>query len=305
MNNSYYFQSKRVGKQGVLVHLFKLQRLCSLFFVIQICLVFFHCQNLLASQEAIVVSENAIVYADKQMSAPVGFVTKGKRIRVGTVPRNRAQVYPIVVSGKIAYIRSLDISPLSEIASPQRVVTERFSKQTRPTIAGSYSVSYLSFVSQISMGKQNDELKDGDLVPWNGVSLRGSAMISEGTEFELLLNALNASVKQETFNAVEVGLGFSQRAMDISRFALKLEGQALAIPFSSYAFADDFRVNGYGYTFGGGLRGRYRWSKHAGLEIYGGLFYSKMISFTPPQPYNEIAPSFIGSRIGLGFSYDL
>jgi hypothetical protein len=160
-------------------------------------------------------------------------------------------------------------------------------------------------VSQVSLGKQNDNLKDGDAVAWNGVAMRGAAMIGPGTDLELLFNAMNAVVKEEAFNAVEFGIGISQRALDVGKLAVKIEGQALAIPFSNYAFADDFRVNGYGYSFGGGIRGRYLFTKHLGLEVHGGLFYTKMASFAPPEPYNEISPTFVGSRFGLGLSYDL
>src|SRR5687768_7328928 len=70
----------------------------------------FVCPVLWASQEAIVTADQAVIYADEQMKSPLGYVKRGKKIKVGEVARNRAQVYPIIVSGKIGYIRVLDVS---------------------------------------------------------------------------------------------------------------------------------------------------------------------------------------------------
>ncbi len=305
MNVNSYFQSKKVGNQAASRDQLKIQRLWSISLLFLFTFLIFDCQNLLASQEAIIVSENAIIYADKKMSAPVGYVRKGKRVRIGSVARNRAQVYPIVVSGKVAYVRSLDVSPVSEASGPQKLMTERFSRLTKEKNPGSYSVSYFSFFSQASMDYQNADLKDGDGLLWQGISLHGATELTSANNLDLFFNGMKASVKQESFNALEVGLGFSHKAIELERFNVKLEGQGLVIPFSNYAYANDFRVNGYGYTLGGGLRGRYLLTKFLGLEITGGFFYTKMMSFSSPKPYKEISPSFVGSRVGLGLSYDL
>ena len=80
------------------------------------------CQNLWAIQDALVIAEQAVIYADEQMSAPVGFVRKGKKIKVGDIPRNRAQVYPIIVSGKIAYIRVIDVNTQKTINTQEVVL---------------------------------------------------------------------------------------------------------------------------------------------------------------------------------------
>lgn len=262
------------------------------------------CQDLWASQAAIVTAEEAVIYADKQMSAPVGYVRKGKKIRVGSVSRNRAQVYPIVVSGKLAYIRVIDVSTAREISGETNLVTERFRNMTKEKLETNYSFSVFNYATQISLNKENDKLKDKDPVNWYGVGVRGGAVISPYWDLDLLANVMMADAKQESFRMVEFGAGVSAKVIETGRFKFKVGLQGLAVPFASYAFKQDFRVNGYGFSTGGGANMSYRFSKHLGMEGYGGFYYTKISSFSPPQPYNEISPSFMGTRLGVGVNYE-
>jgi hypothetical protein len=300
MINLLYSLIKTVGKGGQLVAPERFQRLRSYFLITLIFSLFGICQNLWASQEAVIIADSAIVYADKQMSAPVGYIAKGKKVRIGVVPRNRAQVYPIVVSGKIAYIRSLDVSPISDSDTPQRLMTERFSKQTQKKLVGSYSLSYFSYMSQVSLENENADLKDGGALNWNGLTLQGSSHQGNGIDFSFLFSGMTAKFKQETFNVFELGFGVSGQILAFERMSLKLEGVGMAIPFSNYAYKDDFRVNGYGYSVGGALKGLYRFSKTWGAEIYGGSHYTKLASLNAPKPYKQISPSFLGTKLGIG-----
>ena len=261
------------------------------------------CQNLLAAQDAMVIVDSAIIYADAQMSAPVGFVRKGKKIKVGEIPRNKAQVYPIIVSGKIAYIRVIDVSTEKESVDSPVLVVERFQNVTVDEHKSNYSLSFFNYSTQINLLKENDRLKDGDPVNWYGVSIRGGVQASPRWDFDVLINVMSAKAEREVFRAVEFGLGGAARIIDMNRFKLKLFGQFLVVPFATYALSDDYRVNGYGFSTGGGLSMTLRLGKNFGLEGYGGFYYTKLSGFQPPNPYDEIAPTFIGNRIGAGLNY--
>lgn len=63
-----------------------------------------------AAYNAIISSPRAIIYSDDKLSSPLGFVRKGKRVLVGEVTRKRGRVFTTVLSGKIVYIKSKDIS---------------------------------------------------------------------------------------------------------------------------------------------------------------------------------------------------
>lgn len=262
----------------------------------------------MASQEAIVIKDEAVIYSDKYMSAPLGFVKRGKVVKVGDIPRNKAQVYPIAVSGKIAYIRAVDISLAKESMQSKQLVGERF--QTNATKKrdkrSSLSVAYLNYTSQVKLTQTNDTLKDNDIVSWNGVSLKGDKEIDANWDLQILTNFLVGNKDSETFRIYELGAGAANRIFEKSKFLVKLEGQFLAIPFATYSIANDVRVNGYGYTLGGGLNFTYFLGANWGLEGFGGLYYTKLMGFqNMPAPYSVISPSFTGMRLGLGINYRL
>jgi hypothetical protein len=280
---------------------FQLLRICSP--VSLFLLVLIYCPFSWAGQDAIVMVDKAVIFADEKMSAPVGYVRRGKKIKVGDVARFKAQVYPIIVSGRVAYIRVIDVSTEKESVDSAVLVAERFQQTTKEEQQTNYSVSFFNHSSQVSLGKQNDRLKNNDSVDWYGVSIRGGAKISQKWDLDILLNILNGKAEREVFRTVEFGVGGALRVFEKSHFQLRALAQFLAVPFSTYAVGDDFRVNGYGFTTGGAISATYLLGKNFGVEGYGGFYYTKLSGFKSPAPYSEIAPSFIGTRIGAGINY--
>ena len=83
------------------------------FFLSLICLLWalFSFNNSAHSAQLVTVSTSrAIIYADKELTLPLGYVTMGKKLRVGEVARKGGQILPLIVSGKIAYVRVSDVS---------------------------------------------------------------------------------------------------------------------------------------------------------------------------------------------------
>ena len=152
-------------------HKFQILPLKTIFYLLF--LIFFFCPKLWASQDAIVTADRAIIYSDREMTSPIGYIRKGKKISVGEIPRNLAQVYPVVVSGKIAYIRVMDVTTEKESMDSSRLVAERFKKTTLKVKRSKFVASYFLFNSQITLDKENAQLMDKDSVAWNGVSLKG------------------------------------------------------------------------------------------------------------------------------------
>lgn len=261
------------------------------------------CLNLWASQDAMVIVEKALVYSDVEMTSPVGYIRRGKKIKVGEIPRNKAQAYPIVVSGRVAYIRVLDVTTEKESMDSQRLVAERFQKNTEKKYSTKYVLSYYSFASTIALEKENGEVMDGDALNWNGASLKGEALVVDNWDFQVLANYMTTTKGEETFKVFEFGFGGAYRLINARYFLLRLEGQLLAIPFSSYALGSKFRVNSFGASAGGGLNSTILLGKHWGLEGFAGYYYTKTFNYKTPDPYEQISPSFAGARIGLGINY--
>lgn len=267
-------------------------------------LFFIICPDLWASQDAIVSADEALVYADEEMTSPVGFVPRGKKIKVGTIPRNKAQVYPIIVSGKIAYIRVADVNTKKEYQDSSKLVAERFQKQTKEEqIKTSFSAAWSNYNSQISIKTTNGNIDDKDSLAWSGFGLRGNGIVNDRWELQLLANYFSATHEEETFKMVEAGLGGGYRFLQWGRLALRIEAHLLAVPWASYALGSQFRVNGTGYSTGAGLSMSLRLTQHWGIDGYGGAYYTKLQAFDVPEPYASIEPIFFGTRLGAGIHY--
>lgn len=255
-----------------------------------------------AAQVAMVVAERAIIYSDSAMTSPVGYISKGKKLMVGNIARNKGQVYPIKVSGKIAYLKVRDVTTEKDSMDSTRLVADRFQKKTNYEYRSNLAVSYFSFSSQINIDKEN-ELLNKDVLAWNGISVKGEVLLKNSFDIQIITNYMATKKNSESFNVLEFGVGSAYRLIDKRKFIARIEAHALFIPFSTYSFNDDFRVKSYGYTLGSGFNMNYLFNENWGTEIFGGLYYTKLLGFKSPAPYKEISPSFIGNRIGLGINY--
>lgn len=69
-----------------------------------------------AAQYAIIKNNKAVVYAEKELLTPLGYVGVGKLIKVGEVLRNHGRALPVVVSGRIGWIKVEDLYIQDELA---------------------------------------------------------------------------------------------------------------------------------------------------------------------------------------------
>lgn len=75
--------------------------------------------TLSAAQVAVVKKSKAIIYSDKKMVSPIGYVRKGKKLLVGDVKKRRGTILPVVVSGRVAYVKVEDIRLDSDLLPEQ------------------------------------------------------------------------------------------------------------------------------------------------------------------------------------------
>jgi hypothetical protein len=262
-----------------------------------------HCPLLWAAQSAVVLAKKAVIYSDIKMSSPLGFVKRGKKISVGNATRNKGKVYPIIVSGKIAFIRAQDISTERESVKSHRLSRERFQKTKEVVLPLRLTASYFRFASQILIERDNGGIEDKEALAWNGISLKAEYGLKRPWGMEFIMNFMVTSPGSEMFRALELGMGVSYLIFQEEKWQFRLEGQFLGIPYSSYAYEDDFRVNGYGFTLGSALNVLYKKSKRWSIEGQLGLYYTQLRSFEVPKPYQSISPSFFGTRLSLGANY--
>lgn len=84
-------------------------------------------ESIFAARFAIVMTKRAVVYADQDLDSPIGYIQAGKKIMIGETERKRGTVISTVVTGRIAWIRLIDISIEREnYSSKSEKATTRF-----------------------------------------------------------------------------------------------------------------------------------------------------------------------------------
>jgi len=267
-----------------------------------ILITFLFCPALWAAQDAVVIVERAVVFSDEGMTSPVGFISRGKKVRIGELARNKGQVYPIVVSGKIAYIRAQDMHfQLDEIN--RNFSAERFKKNVeKSTLKSLIALGMLRFDSLVTAENSNGGYKDKANISWSGLALKGGGFTGKYWEFHVLGNYLSSTDQNEKINFLETGVGVGYRFLDLNFFYTRIDTQVFYIPWASYSLGDDFRVNGKGYSAGASLSAGVAFKSFA-LEGYVGNYLTKLGEFDVPAPYVAIQPGFTGNRVGLNLKY--
>lgn len=281
----------------------KFQRVPHVFTLIFGLFLLINCHELLAAQFALVKEERAIVYADIHMTSPVGYLSKGKKILVSDKSKNKGQVYALIVSGRVAYISSADVSTEIESVGTSDLSAERYKLQTFKKRHTSYSLLGHIFPSKINFDKSNGGIAPGDMLTWTGISMKGSTETKSEYDLDFIFNYMIASGSKEKFRAVELGLGLSWKILKSNKTDFKFYTHGLIIPFTSYEVEDQFRKNAFGFGAGAGINASQLLTKNLGIEIFAGVYANKFSTFNSPAPYNQLAPWLIGPRLGAGLNY--
>lgn len=257
-----------------------------------------YCPQLWAAQYAVVSAEKALIYSDQKMTSAIGYLSKGKKIQVGEVPRNKAQVLPIIVSGKVAYIRINDISTETQEARSEELVAERFQRQVDTEYKSRLVFGYYNFLSKYT---ENDVSTDFN---WHGISLKGEISKDSRIDVQIIVNYMMSKNDEIEFQATEFGLGLGLRLLDFRYLKLKLFVEGLSVPFASYKNGSNFRINSYGYTLGGGGILNIGMGRNWGIEGKLGLYRTSLFKFKVPDPFEDISPVFNGVRAGVGLYFN-
>jgi hypothetical protein len=81
-------------------------------------------KSVFATRYALVMTKRAIVYADRDLDSPIGYIPAGKKIMIGETERKRGTIISTVVTGRIAWIRLVDISIERENYSSKKIDTQ-------------------------------------------------------------------------------------------------------------------------------------------------------------------------------------
>lgn len=257
-----------------------------------------------AAQLGIVMTEKAYIYADPDRTSPIGFVRRGKKLKLSSIAKNKGSVYATVVSGKVAYIAVSDVNTEIEDLESERLVAERFQKVATKKTTSSYSLGAFQYSSIISQKNSSGPTKDKDTVNWVGAGIKGEIILAPRWDLQILAQGMQAKNDGlETWRIFSLGAAAGYRLIDFSKFQIRLLGEFQFIPFATYELIDLFRIKGYGASFAGGLDATLKFTEHWGLEVMALYQYIGLSGFEAPSGQLYDSPSYMGLRVGANLSY--
>jgi len=263
--------------------------------------------NSFAAKWATVLSEKAIIFADKQMQVPIGFIAKGKKVRVGEVVRNYGKVLPLVVQGKIAYIKVSDINSNTKLTDLQSAV-ERVKSGKEETTSKRLSLiysGYASFINITDSESYSGETYKGDLFYFSGGGLRGYVDSEDKkSTWRVTLDHLSTKVKENEFRLLFLTTEYGYNFFNYDNFTLRPYGGFSLVPYTQYSYSSLFTVNGYGAGLSGGLELVLKLKNSIGLHFDANYQYTKLFYRLPSQTnIDKFEPSFNGIKFSAGLSY--
>lgn len=272
-------------------------RVIAIFF----CLLFMNIT--LAAEYATVTADRAIVYADIQMSAPIGYLVRGKRIRIGDVTRNKGALYPFVLNNKIVYIEKKNIATSQDIQLIN-TATERIKEQSRlkeDTVVGLGPVMRLQ---RLSLDNRYGDMKS-DVLLLAGISLSGELNHYKTRESRILtFDYVTGTKGEQSFREASLSFGFGYQVLSFNYFILRPKASLVLIPYAQYQLGDLFQKNGYGGGAALDLDMEIKFGHKLGMIIGAGYHFSQYFGFDLPAPYpEEFNPTLSGYEIAARFQY--
>lgn len=252
-----------------------------------------------SARNAVVVADRAIIWAEPDRASPLGYVRRGKVVRVGEVERSKGQVLPVLISGRVGYVAIDDIELAVDNKNEQKPQYNRFQEATLKRYG-----EQLVFGGMLLNATENTNKsagRNGDDWSFKGFYVKGLVRREDpNKEMGFLFDYSTASNGDETFKRFSLGFGATWILVNRHNFKFKLEAWGLFSPFSQFEFGRLYTENGTALGALGQASGTVFLNDHWGIELAGGLEVFQIFGMTPPKPIKQFDPRFLGSRFSLG-----
>lgn len=244
-------------------------------------------QNACAATWAIVKSEKAVIYSDIQMTSIIGYLKKGKKIRVGEVPKNKARLLPVIISKKVAYIQVKDINTGHEVDS-LRSVTERVQEKMH----GKKSINRVAIIAgtyYASLSEDNFDSSLGSDLLFINWGIRGyytNIQTRKGLRVSLQVN--KATKNDATISYTALPISFKFKGYNTKKYDFNLFFGGVIIPYSEFKLGNDFKITGQGLGAEVGGELRFSISKNYSIHLDGNFQAIKLLNMDLPE--NSVYP---------------
>jgi hypothetical protein len=264
--------------------------------------------TLQAAQWAYVTNEKAVIYADQQMTSPIGYVTKGNKVRIGEVSRNKGRVYPIIVNGRIAWIAEQDIQTNKRLAGLEGAMN-RIRQRNQETLNRFLTIDYITGAKQWSVTSESSLLEStsrnftGFVAKGNYYNtLRNDFFVRANMEYLSSSDELDGNL--QTFDILSFQADAVYKVFKALKMGLNLYAGGSVIPYARLELQDFYVTRGYGVGVQGGADFSYYMNKRLAFNADFNISYQYILGMKIPSPIDEsFNSSLIGSYFGLGITY--
>lgn len=244
--------------------------------------------NSYAAKWALVVSDQAIIYSDIEMTSKIGYIKKGKKVRVGEVARNNGQLLPIIVSGRIAYVEVKDLQSSSKLESlqsaTQRIQANKLENENRPQRLAAHLGSFLAS-GEVSLSRNNSSAvsvngSEGSLQFLSiGVKDYRYSDNSSSRGFKSGLEYNSVSKNDFQLNYISFSADYFQHFHNYEEIDFLWYAGLTITPFSELKQGSLYTLNGYGVGAQGGVEGIYKLESNLYAHADLGYHYLKLMGF--------------------------
>lgn len=260
----------------------------------------------MAAQWAVVTAKKAAVFSDVQMSSVIGFVSRGKRIRVGEVAKNKGRVLPLIVNKKIAYIQVDDIAITTSneaIYSATKRIQAKMNEKTDET-----KISFVGGLMYSNVSYDDTERNDASYnLAFYDIGMRGyyrklgkSNGLRSGFYYSV------GEREEEKLSWVSFHVDYTLPVINTQLYDMLFFVGGIITPYVEYEVESLFDITGYGLGAHGGIDMSFELPGDWSLNVDGSYFIMKTFDLTLPDNafYGQnLNPLINGLRTTVGFTY--
>lgn len=266
----------------------------------------------LAYRFAVTKSRQTVVYADVDLAAPIGYIRNGRKLKVGDTSLKQGTIVPLIVSGKIAYVKTSDISFTISGTKLEHGAPELTDHEV-----------------DIIFKNDAEKLKENSYISADYMLVSPGSDWTDYHESNAIadtptLNRINFGIEYrdpKSRHGLQFGLGYLFGSSDISkisslygelqyqfrfinRSSFAIEGYAGAIITGDFS-QENFEEKSAGAAWGYHLGGRLRIAPYSPISFYGQIGLMSYFSGTMDEISSETVSSAGGISFGAGISYRL
>jgi len=238
-----------------------------------------------ASQEAVVDTLRAVIYADVDKKSPIGYVRKGKKLMVGDIKRRNGTMLPVMVNGQVGWIKVVDLFlPYDQRASDiPRSVTEHevlIEDKVKDPLDQNNFLSFKLSPSTLNLA--------GHVEIFNGTSEEFDGELDSATEFDFMYEHKNP------YHSIHWGVGLSYLQAEVSPLNISgiiFKGGLTWVPFRTSLLNIELYSN---LSLSGGFKFESEGVGEYKSNMYG-LDYGALVRLFPRSQF--------GFFLGLGGTY--